>query len=308
MKESKKDRLPEYKSLSVLLFIISIFIVIFIPVASLLILVILVVKIKKQKARTKPQENIYHFVKDMNAFGSILESRCLMSLTGGRCYATSIFNPYLGLSLFDTDNIKYVLVMKGKATNVFKPIISSYREVFLPWKWWKFFRGEYVSKALKDLEFNCDVKSVRNEYKEYNRFVCGSRKRVLFCYLYIDNLTELENDLSIYRIQKFLFWIGDIFLSVLGWIGIVCGNLIFLGLCGCEFVNSLVNYISKNNDSFTAHFSIYWVIYISGVFLSVFLIACLYFILRKKSIISRVARQKKKYKSNYKFMLSISEK
>ncbi|WP_431646541.1 hypothetical protein, partial [Enterobacter hormaechei] len=84
MKECKKDRLPEYKSLSVLLFIISIFIVIFIPVASLLILVILVVTIKKQKARTKPQENIYHFVKDMNAFGSILESRCLMSLTGGR--------------------------------------------------------------------------------------------------------------------------------------------------------------------------------------------------------------------------------
>lgn len=298
--------LPEYKALSVCGFILSILCVIFIPLLSIVMLVYLAFCVRKLKKELDAKKSIYHFVKDKESFDRIIESSCLVSLTGGRCYATSIFNPYLGLRFIDRDTIKYLLVIKGCGLSLFKPIISSYGDIFLPWKWWKHFRGECVSKSLKDIEFSCEDQSWENEDKVYKRFCWNKPKKVVFCYLAISNMKNLPNDKKIYTFQKRLFWAGDIVVSLGCWVFILLGNLLFYTslnlmfpvLSSVEVLKSLNNVIYNGWRTIVEHFSNHLAMYsVCSIIVILFLLAE-YFVLKKIVIDMRVRSQKAKRKLN----------
>lgn len=306
MSKCRKKMLPEYKALSVCGFILSFLCVIFIPLLSIVMLGYLAWCVRKLKKRLDAKKSIYHFIKDKESFDSIIESSCLVSLTGGRCYATSIFNPYLGLRFIDRDAIKYLLVIKGGGLSLFKPIISSYGDIFLPWKWWKYFRGECVSKSLKDIEFSCNDQPWKNEGKVYKRFCWNKPKKVVFCYLVISNMKDLPNDKKIYTFQKRLFWVGDIVVSLGCWVFILLGNFLFFTLLNSmlpvlssvEVLKSLNNIIYTNLSSIIEHFLNHVVIYLVCFFILILFLLAEYFVLRKIVIDKRVKSQQAKRKVN----------
>jgi len=177
---------------------------------------------KVRKNRKNNPTCLFHFIKDKGVFDEIIESKCLISLTGGRAYATSIFNPYLGAGFTDKEKLKYVIIIYN-FDGVFKPIINGVWDYFQVWKWWKFYRSEWVSVNKQDIGLAIQADNIKVENTSYRRF--NSDLFVAFNYYIERRPYEINNTSNVIERQKLWFAIGEGFLSLLAAAFIFYGNV-----------------------------------------------------------------------------------
>lgn len=225
MEKTKESELPsEYPCVNFLMKLLVGVIVLAVyltPICVFLILFALVVKVLIYQEK----DVIYHFSSSQQNFDSIISTKCLMSLTGGRCYATSWFNPELGISSDDTKR-KQVIIIEGSALSCFKPIVSNFRDFFHIWKWWKSFRGEWVSRRLRDIGFDsassCQEKNIISK-----DVVTKNERSISLIFSRISKAYYLDNKKKVISCQKMCFWFGEWIISIFLWLAIALTNAIF---------------------------------------------------------------------------------
>lgn len=225
MEKTKESELPsEYPYVNCLMKLLVGVIVLAVyltPICVFLILFALVVKVLIYQEK----DVIYHFSSSQQNFESIMSTKCLMSLTGGRCYATSWFNPELGISSDDTKR-KQVIIIEGSALSCFKPIVSNFRDFFHIWKWWKSFRGEWVSRRLRDIGFDsassCQEKNIISK-----DVVTKNERSISLIFSRISKAYYLDNKKTVISCQKMCFWFGEWIISIFLWLAIALTNAIF---------------------------------------------------------------------------------
>lgn len=207
---SKSFNLPAYQPLKPCNFYLFIILTLAIPFLWIAVLISIILKVKDGK-ENKPKY-LFHFVKDHNVFEEVIDSKCLISLTGGRTYATSIFNPYLGVKFTDKGKEKYVIVIDNSA-GLFKPIINGVFDYIKVWKWWKFFRSEWISINKKDIGLSIASDKILVEEKAYKRY--NKDVRMSFKYYLEAMPQEINKTTAAIDRQKFWFGIGEGFMSLL---------------------------------------------------------------------------------------------
>lgn len=218
--------LPNYQELKLRVFFSILALTIFFPFFWVVMYFFIQSRIKKNEMN-KPSF-LYHFVKDDKVFEEICESKCLISLTGGRTYATDIFNPYLGSSYCDKSDVKYVIVIDG-FENIFKPILNSKLDCIHVWKWWKFYRSEWISVNKKDIGLHISEDKVQKENKNYRRF--RHDLSVDFKYYIEGSPYEIESTTKAISRQKRWFGIGEAFMSLLA-----LSVVLYCNILGAAFI------------------------------------------------------------------------
>lgn len=175
-----------------------------IPFSMLIILPLLKCLSKK---RPKPKQ-LYHFIENECDFLKITGKKIILSLAGGKLHVTSKMNPFLGKGLCGNKDQFFVIVInQPEDVNQFEPIINC-RRIFHAYKWWKHLRYEYTYQELKDIRFNLENGKLYQEQQ-----VINGKKRT-FHIAYVNNLKPLDNQEPIQYAQKYLFWFGEILLSI----------------------------------------------------------------------------------------------
>lgn len=283
MEKTKESDLPsEYpyvNSLMKLLFGIVVIAVYLTPFCVFLILFALLVKVFIYQEK----KVIYHFSSSQQNFDSIISTKCLISLTGGRCYATSWFNPDLGISSDDTKR-KQVIIIDGSALSCFKPIVSNFRDFFHIWKWWKSFRGEWVSRRLRDIGFD-SASSCQEKKLTSKDIITKSEELISLKFSKISEAYYLDNKKKVISCQKVLFWFGEWVISILLWLAVALTNSIFYyRYFGWDLVTGPI-------DVLTPLVMDNLCMILSVIFLLVTIVPIIYIILKKAAIKSRLEIQ-----------------
>lgn len=194
-----------------------------VPFFFLIVMLYLAIEIRFFYKRPR---SIYHFVDSYTNMISIMDSKCLLSLTGGRCYATSMMNPFLGVS--GKSNTTYFIEITGEALNLFKPIISEYRDILVPWYWWKSYRREWVSTERKDIEIEFETNTVFQKKYAIKRFFSKSELKLRG--FVVDKAQYLPSTFSCIKKQKELFREGEGIFNYIFTYGLLFSNGFFLCL------------------------------------------------------------------------------
>lgn len=211
----KRFNLIGFIALGVLLFAVPFFFII--------VMIYLAAKVRFFNKRPR---SIYHFVNSYTNMISIMDSKCLLSLTGGRCYATSMMNPFLGVS--NESKNTCIIEITGEALNLFKPIISEYRDILMPWYWWKSYRQEWVSKEQKDIEIELKTNTVFREKHVIKRFLFEHKLNLRG--FIVDEAHYLPTTFSCIKKQKELFREGEGIFNFIFTYGLLSFNFLFLCL------------------------------------------------------------------------------
>ncbi|MBF1961993.1 hypothetical protein [Enterobacter hormaechei] len=179
----------------------------FIQLIPFLIFIILPLLKCLSNKRKKPKQ-LYHFIENNSDFSAIIHSKIILSLAGGKLHVTSKMNPFLGKGLFTNKEEFFVLVInQTEDVNQFEPIINCRRSLHA-YKWWKHLRYEYTYHALKDISFELENDKLYQEQQVIN----GKAKT--FHIAYVNSLKPLDNNEPIQYTQKYLFWFGEVLLSI----------------------------------------------------------------------------------------------
>lgn len=252
---SQSFKLPAYHPLKPYKFYLFIILTLAIPFFWVFVLIAIALK-NKNVEENKPKY-LFHFVKDHSVFEEVIDSKCLISLTGGRTYATSIFNPYLGVKFTDKGKEKYVIVIDNSA-GLFKPIINGAFDYIKAWKWWKVFRSEWISINKKDIGLSIASDKILVEKKTYKRY--NKDVRMSFKYYLEAMPQEINNTTVAIDRQKFWFGIGEGFMSLLSILIIFYVNIAsvnFLILLSSSFIEwtpkfkSYFDWAMPSQDLFT---------------------------------------------------------
>ncbi|ESM80457.1 hypothetical protein UXQ11_02795 [Enterobacter hormaechei] len=222
--------------IKIALFLSGVFTVLLIPFGAFFIFVVLFLKMRLSQKAT----HLYHFSNGEDNFSNILKSRCLMSLTGGRCYATSRFNPNLGVSTVGDKNQKFFIVFRGEAVSFFKPIVSNCRDYFHIWKWWKSFRCEWVSRNLIDIGLPNSL-TIHTRIKVSKGFFTRKKRIVYYNFVVVDSLEWLTEKNYILSLQKRVFWFFEWVLSFFIWFAAATLNYIFYCLVNKKELSAPMN-------------------------------------------------------------------
>lgn len=221
MKEKNIPDFERFKNIPLALLVTLTF---FVPFFFIFTIFLLRKKIKKMKRTTT---KIYHFIPSEEQFTSIKDSKCLLSITGGRCYATSMMNPYLGVKLCNKEKVQFLIVLTHNAFKLFKPVISSRKEMFHVWKWWKLYRNEWVSIKKEDIEIELVENKKISEQLEIKRF--RQTYNVNFDGYLVNDASNLPSEPKVIKKQKKVFDNGESALSFLMLSAVAFFNLVSMG-------------------------------------------------------------------------------
>lgn len=293
MRHPRSSMLPPIKIMSLTPLAILVILTFFVPFFWVVDVMIILRVISR--AKKKPRM-IFHFIKSTSAFNSIKHTRCLLSLTGGRCYATSMMNPFLGADTLTKEESKYIIVITGEALCSFKPIISRKIEIFEVWKWWKLYRKEWVSKEKKDLNIQLSSLNLIHEEGSYKRWMFSKKKTCPFKGYFVKNLTELESSSRIIFLQKKMFQLGEWSLSFLAASAIAAVNMVMIQVIVEHFnpAFDLIAYL-RAEYPFTCELIFYSYTFIAALFSFVAVLNLIFgFFIKRMAIRERAISQLKK--------------